>query len=76
MKCKVSTFLILLLAAPLSGFAEQLIPAGSLVSCTVSEPKLSSKTANIGDPVMCKVSHVRAIWTFYASIRQLHGWPL
>ncbi len=58
MKCKVSTFLILLLAAPLSGFAEQLIPAGSLVSCTVSEPKLSSKTANIGDPVMCKVSHV------------------
>jgi hypothetical protein len=58
MKCKVSTFLMLLLAAPLSGFAEQLIPAGSLVSCTVSEPKLSSKTANIGDPVMCKVSHV------------------
>ena len=58
MKCKVSTFLMLLLVAPLSGFAEQLIPAGSLVSCTVSEPKLSSKTANIGDPVMCKVSHV------------------
>jgi len=58
MKCKVSTFLMLLLVVPLSGFAEQLIPAGSLVSCTVSEPKLSSKTANIGDPVMCKVSHV------------------
>lgn len=58
MKCKVSTFLMLLLVAPLSGFAEQLIPAGSLISCTVSEPKLSSKTANIGDPVMCKVSHV------------------
>src|ERR1700758_2319150 len=58
MKCKVSTFLMLLLAAPLSSFAEQLIPAGSLVSCTVAEPKLSSKTANIGDPVMCRVSHV------------------
>jgi hypothetical protein len=58
MRCKVSTVLMLLLAAPLSGWAEQLIPAGSLVSCTVSEPKLSSKTANIGDPVMCKVSHV------------------
>ncbi len=58
MKCKVSTFLIVLLAAPLSGFAEQLIPAGSLITCIVSEPKLSSKTANIGDPVMCKVSHV------------------
>ena len=58
MKFKVSSFLLLLLVAPLGGYAEQLIPAGSLVSCTVSEPKLSSKTANIGDPVMCKVSHV------------------
>jgi hypothetical protein len=59
MKCKISTFLMLLLAVPLTGFAaEQLIPAGSLLSCTVAEPKLSSKTANIGDPVMCKVSHV------------------
>ena len=48
-----------LLAAPLSGFAaEQLIPAGSIISCTVSEPKLSSKTADIGDPVLCRVSHV------------------
>jgi len=50
---------MLLLAVPPTGFAaEQLIPAGSLLSCTVAEPKLSSKTANIGDPVMCKVSHV------------------
>jgi len=38
--------------------AEQLIPAGSLVQCTVAEPKLSSKTADIGDPVLCQVSHV------------------
>ena len=50
---------LLLLAAPLTGFAaEQLIPAGSLVQCTVSEPKLSSKTTDIGDPVLCQVSHV------------------
>lgn len=55
---KLSTLLLLLLAAPLTSYAEQLIPAGSLISCTVAEPKLSSKTANIGDPVMCKVSHV------------------
>ena len=26
--------------------------------CTVSEPKLSSKTADLGDPVLCQVSHV------------------
>ena len=49
---------LLLLAAPVSGFAaEQLIPAGSIIQCTVSEPKLSSKTADIGDPVLCRVSH-------------------
>ena len=56
--------LLLLLAAPLAaplpaqGGGEQLIPAGSLISCTVSEPKLSSKTADVGDPVLCRVSHV------------------
>ncbi len=37
--------------------AEQLIPAGSLVQCTISEPKLSSKTAELGDPVLCQLSH-------------------
>src|SRR5271156_4445423 len=49
---------LLLLATPLATFADQLIPAGSLLQCTVSEPKLSSKTAAIGDPVLCQVSHV------------------
>lgn len=59
MKFKASTLLLLLLAMPVSKLAaEQLIPAGSLVSCVLAEPKLSSKTANVGDPVMCKVSHV------------------
>jgi hypothetical protein len=47
----------MLLAAPLSVYAgEQIIPAGSLVNCTVSEPKLSSKTAAVGDPVLCQLS--------------------
>src|SRR5246127_3122885 len=59
MKYRVPTLLLLLLAVPVTKLAaEQLIPAGSLISCIVAEPKLSSKTANIGDPVMCKVSHV------------------
>lgn len=59
MKRNLSALLMLLLAAPLTGFAEeQLIPAGSLFSCTMSEPRLSSKTANVGDPVLCKVGHV------------------
>src|SRR5215469_10399801 len=46
----------ILLAAPMVVYAgEQIIPAGSLISCTVSEPKLSSKTTNIGDPVLCQL---------------------
>ena len=59
MNSKLSALLVLLLSAPLTAFAgEQLIPAGSLVACTVSEPRLSSKTENVGDPVLCHVSHV------------------
>ena len=51
MKGKLSILLLLLLAVPPSvSVAERLIPAGSLISCTVSEPRLSSRTANIGDP--------------------------
>jgi hypothetical protein len=49
----------LFLLVPLTTLsAEQLIPAGSLIQCTVAEPKLSSKTADIGDPVLCQVSRV------------------
>jgi hypothetical protein len=49
--------LSILFAAPLTVCADQLIPAGSLIQCTVSEPKLSSKTTAIGDPVLCQISH-------------------
>lgn len=54
--------LSILLVAPFAAYAadysnDQLIPAGSLVQCTVSEPRLSSKTTAIGDPVLCRVSH-------------------
>lgn len=55
-----STFSALLFASlliPLAAHAsEQLIPAGSLIQCTINEPKLSSKTTDIGDPVLCQVS--------------------
>ena len=50
---------LLLLAAPFAAHAsEQLVPAGSLIQCTVAEPKINSKTESIGDPVLCQVSHV------------------
>ncbi|MFL6452071.1 MAG: hypothetical protein ACJ746_31055 [Bryobacteraceae bacterium] len=50
---------VLVFISPLKVFAmEQLIPAGSLVQCTVAEPKLSSKATEVGDPVLCQVNHV------------------
>jgi hypothetical protein len=45
----------LLLCPTLNAFASrQIVPAGSLINCTVSEAKLSSKTTGIGDPVLCQ----------------------
>ncbi len=49
--------LLLVLPASLGAHAEQLIPAGSVVQCMVSEPHLSSKTEHVGDPVLCQLSH-------------------
>ncbi len=61
---KHSLFAATLVLSPalLSGLAiaEQLVPAGSIIRCTVAEPKISSKTENVGDPVLCQVSHVEA----------------
>ena len=45
----------LLLSVTLTAYAaRQIVPAGSLINCTVSEAKLSSKTTAIGDPVLCQ----------------------
>ena len=60
MKGNLSSLLLFL--APLlpvnpARAADQLIPAGSLMQCTIAEPKLSSKTAEVGDPVLCQLSH-------------------
>jgi hypothetical protein len=35
------------------------VPAGTLLRCTLNEPALSSKTAQVGDPVVCNVSTVQ-----------------
>jgi hypothetical protein len=60
MKSKlIITFSLLLSAAPIVASGEQLVPAGSVLKCTVSD-KISSKTEAIGDPVMCTLSHTEA----------------
>lgn len=58
MKRTLLVLLSALCAAPLLADAgPHVIPAGSLIGCTLSEPKLSSKTAAIGDPVLCQLGH-------------------
>ena len=40
---------------------EEVLPAGMLLQCTLDEPNFSSRTAEIGDPVLC---HVGALPVF------------
>lgn len=55
------TFVLLslvVLTPLLTRAAESIVPAGSLIECTVSEHRFSSKTAEVGDPVLCKAGLV------------------
>src|SRR5258708_15918490 len=38
---------------------EILVPAGTLLKCTLDEPNFSSATADVGDPVICHLSSLR-----------------
>jgi len=38
-----------------------LVPAGTLLQCTLSEPNFSSATASVGDPVLC---HLKSLQEF------------
>jgi hypothetical protein len=58
MKRTFRTISLLLLTLPIASYAEQLVPAGSIISCNVSEGKISSKTTAIGDPVLCTLNPV------------------
>jgi hypothetical protein len=52
---------LILLCVPL-GWAQQevepenLVPAGTLLQCTLDEPNFSSQTAQVGDPVLCHLN--------------------
>ena len=39
---------------------EEILPAGTIIHCTLDEPNFSSKTAQSGDPVVCQVGAVSA----------------
>ena len=40
-------------AVALRAESTDFLPAGTLLSCTMDEPNFSSKTAEVGDPVLC-----------------------
>lgn len=40
---------------------EVILPAGTLLQCTMNEPNFSSATAEVGDPVLC---HLRSVTEF------------
>lgn len=58
MKPNSLVFAFALFACPLfADPGQHIIPAGALVGCTLSEPKLSSRTTAVGDPVLCQIGH-------------------
>ncbi len=53
-------FSVLFLGVQASTKAQDiLVPAGTLLRCTLDEPNFSSATADIGDPVICHLSALR-----------------
>src|SRR5271165_5914284 len=66
MKSTVHAFLavtllgLLVLTLTLSASAREVVlPAGTLLQCTLDEPNFSSATANVGDPVVCYLKTVQ-----------------
>jgi len=62
-------FLLLILILCLMDLAAaqiaEILPAGTLLQCTLDEPNFSSRTAQIGDPILC---HLGALAAFGHSV--------
>jgi hypothetical protein len=57
------TFLVVSVAA--QAVTHGIIPAGTILQCTLNEPNFSSKTAMVGDPVLC---HLGPLGSFGHSV--------
>ncbi len=56
---RFSLFVVVVLCLPkvvIAQTKESVVPAGTLLQCTLDEPKFSSETAQVGDPLVCHVS--------------------
>ena len=63
MKCSVvgATLILALGFCSAARAHDVVLPAGTLLQCTLNEPNFSSRTAEVGDPVVC---HLRGITQF------------
>jgi hypothetical protein len=52
-------FLFAAASSKADGNSNIVVPAGTLLRCTLDEPNFSSATADIGDPVVCHLSSLR-----------------
>lgn len=57
----VGAIAVLVCAAGKARAQDVLVPAGTLLQCTLDEPNFSSATAAVGDPVLC---HLRTLQEF------------
>lgn len=57
----VSAAALLVSAGRIHAQQDLLVPAGTILQCTLNEPNFSSATASVGDPVLC---HLRTLREF------------
>jgi len=50
----------LIFSIPTPAVAKDLVPAGTIITCILDEPNFSSKTAQVGDPVLCSLGPLRS----------------
>ena len=74
-KCLVLFLPVLvLLALVIPAAAKDLIPAGTIIYCIMDEPNFSSKTVQVGDPVLCNLTPLRSFGhTVFPRGAQLSG---
>ncbi len=58
-------FLLCLATIATAQTRELTVPAGTLLQCTLDEPNFSSRTAHVGDPLLC---HIRSLTMFGHSV--------
>lgn len=64
----LSLFVTVVLCVPVLAAAqpkETIVPAGTLLQCTLDEPRFSSVTAQVGDPILC---HIDSLGMFGRSV--------